>query len=109
MTSPASPAASATSRAFLGDAMHTPTSGQLEYLPGALIEAESDGKILAVHRHGALGATAATARHRAAGTLLTLEPGQYLLPGFVDLHTHHDHEADAFKRPVRRRRPVRSF
>jgi guanine deaminase len=77
-----------TARAFLGNALHTPTRGQLEYLPQALIEVEVGGKIRAVHRDGSPDATAATAQHRAAGTLLTLETGQYLLPGFVDLHVH---------------------
>jgi guanine deaminase len=77
-----------TPRAFLGDVLHTPTRGQLEYLPEAVIEVEAGGKIRAVHRDGSTEAAAATARHRAAGTLLALEPGQYLLPGFVDLHVH---------------------
>jgi guanine deaminase len=75
-------------RAFLGNALHTPTRGQLEYLPGALIEVEAAGEIRAVHRGGSPEAGAAAARYRAAGTLQTLEPGQYLLPGLVDLHVH---------------------
>ncbi len=77
-----------TARAFLGNALHTPTRDQLEYLPQALIEVEADGKIRAVHRDGSAAATTAAARHRAAGTLVPLETGQYLLPGFVDLHVH---------------------
>jgi len=88
MSSPAAPSPLATARAFLGNALHTPTRGQLEYLPGALIEVESNGKIRAVHRDGAPEAAAAVARHRSADTLVTLDPGQYLLPGFVDLHVH---------------------
>ena len=81
-------ASPASERAFQGNALHTPTSDQLEYLPGALIEAAADGKIRAVHRGGSPEATAAMGRHRNQGTLVTLEPGQYLLPGFVDLHVH---------------------
>lgn len=75
-------------RAFLGNALHTPTRDRLEYLPGALIEVEAAGTIRAVHRGGSPEADAAAARYRAVGTLETLEPGQYLLPGFVDLHVH---------------------
>jgi guanine deaminase len=88
MNSTATSVPPADARAFLGNVLHTPTRGQLEYLPGALIEVDGNGKIRAVHRDAALEATAATARHRAAGTLVTLDPGQYLLPGFVDLHVH---------------------
>ena len=75
-------------RAFLGNALHTPTRDRLEYLPAALIEVEDSGTIRAVHRGGSPEADAAAARYQAAGTLQTLEAGQYLLPGFVDLHVH---------------------
>jgi guanine deaminase len=75
-------------RAFLGNALHTPTRGRLEYLPGALIEVEDSGTIRAVHHGASPQADAAAARYRAAGTLETLATGQYLLPGFVDLHVH---------------------
>ena len=82
------PTTPTTPRAFLGDALHTPTRGQLEFLPDALIEVGSDGVILGVHREQSPQMSAVAARHRAAGTLVTLRKGQYLLPGLVDLHVH---------------------
>jgi guanine deaminase len=60
----------------------------LEFLPGALIVAGADGVIQAIHRADSLEHTAAAARHRAAGSLVTIEPGCYVVPGFVDLHVH---------------------
>lgn len=83
----ATPDARPTARAFLGAALHTPVRGQVEFLSRALIEVEAGGSITAVHRESQAQA-AAIDRHRASGTLVTLEPGQYLLPGFVDLHVH---------------------
>ncbi len=79
-------------RAFLGDALHTPEAGQLEFLPDVLIVVDSGGTIRAVHRSNSpqTGAAAAAVaeRYRAAGNLVTLDKGQYLLPGLVDLHVH---------------------
>ena len=77
-----------TDRAFLGDVLHTPDRGGLEYLPAALVEVQAAGTIRAVHRGGSPQTAAAAAQYRALGSLQTLEPGQYLLPGFVDLHVH---------------------
>ena len=42
MNSPAAPVPPASARAFLGHVLHSPTRGQLEYLPGAQIEVEGD-------------------------------------------------------------------
>ncbi len=75
-------------RAFLGDALHTPVRGEVEFLPDALIEVDGTGVIQAIHRRDSTHAAAAAARYRAAGTLVTLEKGRYLLPGLVDLHVH---------------------
>lgn len=75
-------------RAFLGNALHAPLRDRLEFLPEALIEVGSEGVIQAIHGGHSAQAAAAAARHRAAGTLVTLEKGQYLLPGLVDLHVH---------------------
>jgi guanine deaminase len=75
-------------RAFLGNALHTPARGRIEYLPGALIEVDEGGVIQAVHAKDAPQAGAAAVRHRAAGSLVTLGEGEYLLPGLVDLHVH---------------------
>jgi guanine deaminase len=81
-------ASSAAHRAFLANALHTPARGQLEYLPDALIVVGADGAIESIHRRDSAEGSAVAARHRAAGTLLTLPPGDFLLPGLVDLHVH---------------------
>ena len=75
-------------RAFLGNALHTPVRGQIEFLPAVLIEVNGAGAIEAIHRDSSPQATAVAERHRAAGTLVTLDNSQYLLPGLVDLHVH---------------------
>jgi guanine deaminase len=74
--------------AFLGDALHTPARGEIEFLPQVLIEAGEDGAIQAIHRQQSPLRAAVIARHRAQGTLVALEQGQYLLPGLIDLHVH---------------------
>jgi len=75
-------------RAFLADALHAPTRGQIEYLKGALIVVGADGTIAAIHAGESAQAATLAARHRAAGTLVTFPPRHYLLPGLVDLHVH---------------------
>lgn len=75
-------------RAFLGNALHTPTRGELEFLPAVLIEVNAAGDIHAVHRNSSPRAAAVEAHHRAQGTLVTLAKSEYLLPGLVDLHVH---------------------
>jgi guanine deaminase len=75
-------------RAFLGTALHTPEPGKLEVLRDALIVVGDEGTIRAVHRPGTVDAAAAAAKFEAAGALVRLSAGQYLLPGFVDLHIH---------------------
>jgi guanine deaminase len=74
--------------AFLGNALHTPTRGGIELLPGVLIEVDSGGTIRAIHARDTPQAAAAASHHRSAGSLVTLGKGEYLLPGLVDLHVH---------------------
>jgi guanine deaminase len=78
----------ATERAFRGTLLHTPARGQLEMLHDALLIAGANGSIEAVHRAGTADHAAAVARFAERGQLLALGPGQYLLPGMVDLHVH---------------------
>ncbi len=78
----------ASQRAFLGNALHTPTRGRIELLRGVLIEVDAGGAIQEIHREQGPQSVAAAARHRAAGSLVTLEKQEYLLPGLVDLHIH---------------------
>jgi guanine deaminase len=80
--------ATTSNRAFLADALHAPVRGQIEYLRAALIVADADGTILSVHRGGSTDWDTIAASHRAAGTLVTIPPGHFLLPGLVDLHVH---------------------
>jgi guanine deaminase len=82
------PPTTPSSQAFLGNALHTPSRNVLEFLPNVLIEVDGGGVIQAIHRQDSPQSATAAARHRAAGTLRTLEKWQYLLPGLVDLHVH---------------------
>jgi guanine deaminase len=70
--------------AYLGTAFHTPTHDRLEVLTDALIVVDDSGTITAIHPSD----SSETERFRAAGRLTELKPGQYLLPGLVDLHVH---------------------
>jgi guanine deaminase len=70
--------------AYLGTAFHAPAHDRLEVLAGRLIVVDDGGTITAVHPAG----SPEIARFRAAGELTELKPGQYLLPGLVDLHVH---------------------
>ena len=75
-------------RAFLANALHAPTRGQIEYLKDALIVVGADGTIEAIHAGESAQAATLAARHRASGTLLTFPARHYLLPGLIDLHVH---------------------
>jgi guanine deaminase len=75
-------------RAFLGTALHAPVCGQLDVLRDTLIVAGGDGKIQSVHAPGSPGIDALIQRFAAAGTLVRLAQGQFLLPGLIDLHVH---------------------
>jgi guanine deaminase len=80
--------ASTSQRAFLGNALHTPTRGRIDLLRGVLIEVDAAGVIQSLHAKDTPQALAATQRHRAAGSLVTLQEDEYLLPGLIDLHVH---------------------
>jgi guanine deaminase len=75
-------------RAFRGDLLHTPVRGRLELLRDAVLVAGADGLITAVHMRGSAEHAAAAAHFAGGGELLTLDAGQFLLPGMVDLHVH---------------------
>jgi guanine deaminase len=82
------PTIAAADRAFLANVLHAPQRGSIEYLPDALIVANAAGTIIAVHAHGSAGHDTLAASHSAAGTLITIPPGKFLLPGLIDLHVH---------------------
>jgi guanine deaminase len=69
-------------KAFLGTTIHAPTHDRLEVLDDSLIIVGGDGRIAGIR------SAADADQYRAAGTLTELKPGQYLLPGLVDLHVH---------------------
>jgi guanine deaminase len=77
-----------TERAYRGTALHTPVRGQLEVLSDALLVVGGDGRISAIHRHDSPDAGPLTERFAAAGLLERFGPGQFLLPGLIDLHVH---------------------
>ncbi len=77
-----------TETGYLGTLLHAPQRDRLECLPGALLVAGADGAITAVHPAGSPQAAQETSRLEALEALVRLGPGQYLLPGFVDLHVH---------------------
>lgn len=77
-----------TERAFRGSALHAPVCGQLEFLPDALMVVDARGKISSIHRRDSPQTPEIATRFAAAGALVTLGPGQYWLPGLVDLHVH---------------------
>ncbi|WP_421853512.1 guanine deaminase [Oricola sp.] len=68
--------------------VHAPVSGSIDCAENALITIDADGVIADVLRLGFAGYDAALEGAKADGTLVTLEPGRLLLPGFVDLHLH---------------------
>jgi guanine deaminase len=67
---------------------HAPQCGEIDVLDDVLIDVGADGRIDAVHRHGDPNYRVIREAREAAGELLTVPEGSYLLPGFVDLHVH---------------------
>jgi guanine deaminase len=75
-------------KAIIASGFHTARRGDIDTFQNALISIGDDGSILSVlHLHDDNYGEQRD-RHRAAGKLVTLPKGSYLLPGFVDLHIH---------------------
>ncbi len=74
--------------AILASGFHAPQRGSIDELRDVLIVVGDDGAIVMVLRPGEAGYDERKSAHRAAGTLMTLPKGSYLLPGLVDLHVH---------------------
>jgi guanine deaminase len=70
--------------AVRGAALHTPEPDRLEAWQDALIEVDGAGRIIALRD----ATVAAVAAYENSGRLTTLKPGQWLLPGLVDLQIH---------------------
>jgi len=75
-------------KAILASGFHMMARGSVDILDDALISVGKDGAILSVLRRDDSHYEAQKSVHQAAGTLVTLPQGAYLLPGFVDLHVH---------------------
>lgn len=73
---------------FCGTAFHVPRKGELEVLDEVGIVVADDGAILRILAAGDAELPALKARARAEGRLTELKPGQFLMPGLVDLHIH---------------------
>lgn len=77
-----------TNKFLLADAFHAPEAGCVETLEQALIQIDSEGVIAAIWRRDEPGYEKAIDYARRDGRLEQWPRGQYLLPGFVDLHVH---------------------
>lgn len=73
---------------FKGSIFHTREYGKLEYLEDALIEVNNNGIIENVLRYGEDGYKDLLDSYLNSKNFLELSQGQYILPGFVDLHIH---------------------
>lgn len=69
-------------------AFHTPERGRLEVLQDHLFSIDAEGRIVEILSPADDGHEQAKEAARAGGTLVELAPGQFLLPGLIDLHVH---------------------
>jgi guanine deaminase len=75
-------------KAIVASGFHTMQLGCVDAFRKALIVIGNDGEILSVLPPDDSNYDEQKSRQKAAGTLVTLPQGSYLLPGFVDLHVH---------------------
>ncbi|MEP3277360.1 MAG: guanine deaminase [Stappiaceae bacterium] len=75
-------------KSVLSTIIQTPTCGALDFVERALLSIDDAGKISALLRPADEGYAEALDQVRQNGILLELPAGQYLIPGFVDLHIH---------------------
>ena len=75
-------------KAIIASGFHTARRGDIDHFQNALISIGHDGAILSVLRPHDDNYDEHKDRQKAAGKLVTLPDGCYLLPGFVDLHVH---------------------
>lgn len=77
-----------TIKAFQGNAFYSMTQDTVKYLENCLICLTQDGVISRVYQSTDQDFHAQCAYYAKQGTLKTLSPSQFMLPGFVDLHIH---------------------
>jgi guanine deaminase len=75
-------------KAIIASGFHTKRRGDIDFFHNGLIALDADGAILYVLLPQDKDYAEQKDRHAAAGTLVALPEGSYLLPGFVDLHIH---------------------
>jgi guanine deaminase len=75
-------------KAIIASGFHTTRRGEIDFFQKALISLGDDGAILSVLRPRDKDYNEQKQRREAAGQLVALPGGSYLLPGFVDLHIH---------------------
>ncbi|MBL8772418.1 MAG: guanine deaminase [Phenylobacterium sp.] len=71
-----------------GAFVHAPLLGEVDFHPDALIAFDETGQIRHVDDARAEDSIQLASRLAEAGSLLTLDEGQVLLPGLIDLHVH---------------------
>lgn len=75
-------------KTLLGTLFHAPAIGSIEIIDDALIGVDGAGRIASVLKVDDRRRLRALADAEAAGSLIRLPRGHFLLPGFVDLHIH---------------------
>jgi guanine deaminase len=75
-------------KSVLGTFFHAPVRGAVEILEDALVEVDGNGTIGAVLRPPDADYAARKSGAGRSGALVSLAPGCFGLPGFVDLHLH---------------------
>ena len=75
-------------KTLVATGFHTTRLGEIDFFQNALISIGNDGDIVSVHRPNEKDYAEYKEKQAAAGLLVTLPHGSYLLPGFVDLHIH---------------------
>ena len=75
-------------KTLVATGFHTTRLGEIDFFQNALISIGNDGAIVSVHRPNDKDYAECKEKQAAAGLLVTLPHGSYLLPGFVDLHIH---------------------
>ena len=75
-------------RVLAGTFFHAPTRGTIDILEDALLAVDATGTISTVTRRGEPDHARLRSEAVAAGALLSISAGSYVLPGLIDLHIH---------------------
>ena len=75
-------------RVLAGTFFHAPTRGTIDILEDALLAVDATGTIATVTRRGEPDHARLRSEAAAAGALVSISAGSYVLPGLIDLHIH---------------------